>query len=75
MKTCTRQMYTVEDLAEFYQKLKGSIFLKLSHGYGPHDRGDGNIQIWEAEKDYPTLTILEKELTFEEFVARCRYEF
>lgn len=63
----------LEELAVLYNKLKGSIFLRLS-------RRTINSAVCVplytyVDQDIPNCYTLDKELTFTQFVNRCQHDF
>jgi len=67
----------IEHLAELYQKLKGSIFLRLvSYCFGNIFNTDIKEKLGKQEdKGYVEIYHLNRDLTFEEFVYRCQNQF
>lgn len=67
----------IEKLAELYQKLKGSIFLRLvSYCFGNIYNTDVKEKIGEQKKaEYKEIYQLNRDLTFEEFVYRYQNQF
>lgn len=67
----------IEHLAKLYQKLKGSIFLRLvSYCFGDIHNTDVKEKMSYREKNYyREIYFLKRDLTFEEFVYRCQNEF
>ena len=69
----------IEHLAELYQKLKGSIFLRLvSYQFGSIFNTDIKELIqkkFDSDRCIFQIRHLNRDLTFEEFVYRCQNQF
>lgn len=68
----------IEHLAELYQKLKGSIFLRLvSYIFGDNMYlSDVKEKLKDKPKEgFREIYVLKRDLTFEEFVYRCQNQF
>lgn len=65
----------LERLAELYQKLKGSIFLRLCGDFLPSGIYESDVKktiYWEEDTNYPRTLELKREMSFEDFLQECR---
>ncbi len=68
-----KKIYSIEELAELYQKLKGSIFLRLNK-YQSY-QNEVKTQFYDVKAEEVLGYEWKKEMTFQEFVSRVRTQF
>ncbi len=68
-----KKTYSVEELAELYQKLKGSIFLRLNQD--KPNTGEYKKQFYDINTEEVLGYEWEKEMNFQEFVSRIETQF